>query len=237
MRGVLLDVGGTLWPDRWPPLREDDKIRLTQIRATLPKLTLDLILALLNRLRRDEVERHDALVQDSNGFLREALRDFDLDLNAQEFLALREALCVHAQGRFELFPGASDLLKSIRALGLSCAVVTNATWRSGENYRSDFEDSGVSHCVDAFISSVDAGYRKPHPAIFQAALSAIRCSASECVMIGNSEHNDVQPALALEMHVIRVCIEEPMPITSAAHAVVDSLWEVTTTLRKWLTTS
>jgi FMN phosphatase YigB (HAD superfamily) len=55
-------------------------------------------------------------------------------------------------------------------------------------------------------------------------------------MIGNSEANDIQPALALGMRTIRVAIEEPPPTASAAHAVVTSLAAVPAVVGHWMAT-
>ena len=45
-------------------------------------------------------------------------------------------------------------------------------------------------------------------------------------MIGDSEANDIEPAQARGLHTIRVAIEEPAPMTSAADHVCGSLFEV-----------
>ena len=52
-------------------------------------------------------------------------------------------------------------------------------------------------------------------------------------MVGNSERNDIQPTLALGMRVILVALERPKPAESAAHAVVDSLYDAAAVLQRW----
>jgi predicted HAD superfamily phosphohydrolase YqeG len=51
--------------------------------------------------------------------------------------------------------------------------------------------------------------------MFAAALRAARCRPSECVVVGDSEHNDIVPAIARGMRAIRVAIEEPGPKETA----------------------
>lgn len=80
---------------------------------------------------------------------------------------------------------------------------------------------------------MDAGCRKPHPEIFATAVAAAGCPAERCIMVCNSERNDIDPALALGMRAIRVTIEEPPPRASSAHAVAVSLAEVMTVLGEW----
>ena len=78
-----------------------------------------------------------------------------------------------------------------------------------------------------------ARFRKPHPAIFEAALTALDCPAAACAIVGDSEIKDIQPAVALGMRAIRVAIEEPPPVTSAADAVVTGLAEARSIVAEW----
>jgi FMN phosphatase YigB (HAD superfamily) len=84
------------------------------------------------------------------------------------------------------------------------------------------------------VTSLDVGFRKPHAAMFQAAAEAAGCHPSACVMVGNSEVNDVLPASRLSMRTIRVAIEEPAPAESAADAIATSLDEVRAILQTWV---
>ena len=59
------------------------------------------------------------------------------------------------------------------------------------------------------------------------------CGSGASIMIGNSEVNDIQPAVALGMRVLRVAIEEPAPRETAAHAVAISLEQAAAVLRNW----
>jgi putative hydrolase of the HAD superfamily len=77
------------------------------------------------------------------------------------------------------------------------------------------------------VTSIDVGWRKPHPAIFTAALEALGVPADRAAMVGNSETSDIIPAAALGMRTIRVAIEEPRPPVTQADTVVTSLDEVT----------
>jgi FMN phosphatase YigB (HAD superfamily) len=76
------------------------------------------------------------------------------------------------------------------------------------------------------VTSVDVGFRKPHHRIFQAALDRAECAPDRCVLVGNSEPLDIQPAVSLGMRSILVAIEDPLPAPSAADAVTTSLEQV-----------
>jgi FMN phosphatase YigB (HAD superfamily) len=133
----------------------------------------------------------------------------------------------------ELFPGAGELLETIYRLGLRCVVLSNVQVRGAAQYWRDFNDLDVAHLIDVIVTSLDVGFRNPHPAMFEVALRVASCAAAECLMIGNSEVKDIQPAVALGMRAIRVAIEEPRPATSAAQAVVTSLFQAGSILTEW----
>ncbi len=126
------------------------------------------------------------------------------------------------------------MLQSIKKLDLGCVAVSNTAWRDSDDYRNDFADMGIAEFFDTIISSVDVGFRKPHRAMFEAALAAAHCPAQQCIMIGNSEEKDIQPALALGMRTIRVAIENTKPAASQAHVVVDSLYQAAAVLHDWV---
>jgi putative hydrolase of the HAD superfamily len=94
-----------------------------------------------------------------------------------------------------------------------------------------FETVGVSAYIDAIVTSVDCGVRKPHPKIFHEALKRLDAYPDGTILVGNSESLDIAPARALGMFTIRVAIEEPVPTSSAADAVVDSLSSVREALK------
>ncbi|HEX5501137.1 MAG TPA: HAD family hydrolase [Thermomicrobiales bacterium] len=224
LAGVLLDVGGTLWPERWPDPAGDAALRVTRLREVLPALDATRGAALVADLERRAATLGGATTQDTGALIGDALRAAGLPDADPE--AVRAAICLPAPGRVDFFPGARDLLAALRDRGLGVAIVSNAVWRGGADYARDFAGLGATGAVAAFVSSVDVGYRKPHRALFAAALAALGRGSGACAMVGNAEANDVAPALALGLRAIRVAIEEPRPAASAAHAVATSLAEV-----------
>jgi len=67
------------------------------------------------------------------------------------------------------------------------------------------------------------------------AIRVASCEPAAGVMVGNSETNDIQPAVARGLRAVRAAIEEPVPASSAAHAVVTSLEAVAHVVRRWAT--
>ncbi len=230
---VLLDVGGTLWPDGWPWLPDDHEVRGERLRAALPELRPEQATELLHELDRTAASFTDRVEQDPGDYVGGPLRRFGIGPTAERIAAVVDAMCLPAHPLVRLFPGASELLRTLRRAGLRAVVVSNAYWRSGAAYRRDFNDLGVAAEIDAYVSSLDVGLRKPHRAMFDAGLRAAGVPAGRCAMVGNSEDKDVVPARALGLRTILVAIERPPPPTTQADAVVTSLDEATTILTAW----
>lgn len=231
--GVLLDVGGTLWPDNWRESEADSEERTARIAAVLAT-GAERAEQMVRLLVDGGALAPGQITQDTSELVRKTAAHVGLSLSEGEVVAVRRAMCLPAAGRWKLFPGAVELLATIRALHSSCVLLSNGTWRDDECYRRDLRDLGVSRLVDAVVTSVETGLRKPNPQIFELALAAIARRPGDCVMIGDSEENDVLPALALGMRTIRVAIEEDRPAGSAAHAIAASLYEVAEILRSWV---
>ena len=63
---------------------------------------------------------------------------------------------------------------------------------------------GLDSAVDHVVSSVAVGWRKPHPAIFEAALQDRGAAADDTVFIGDSWEADVEGPRRIGMHAIYV---------------------------------
>jgi FMN phosphatase YigB (HAD superfamily) len=111
--------------------------------------------------------------------------------------------------------------------------VSNVLVRAAEDYRQDSASYGFEGLVDAFVTSIETRVRKPDPRIFDFAMRTIDRRAAEVVMVGNSEVNDIEPAVKLGMRSIRVAIEEPPPRRTWATVLATSLFDVAQQLERW----
>ena len=64
------------------------------------------------------------------------------------------------------------------------------------------KNSGIAHFFDVVLTAEKAGYKKPHPTIFIAALEEAKVLPEHALMIGDSLEADVQGALKLGMQAI-----------------------------------
>jgi len=90
--------------------------------------------ALRQALRADE----HAVVQNTHVVLAEALQVLGAECECDQVIAIRRAICAPAVPGIALFPGARDLLESIRDFGMRCVVLSNVQVRGTDEYRRDF---------------------------------------------------------------------------------------------------
>jgi len=225
LRAVLVDVGGTLWPDRWEPSEREVVTRLEAVQAVLPGCEPALVDSMVSDTDRDAGSRRRA------GELIAAALERDGRANDDRTVtAVRRALCAGCPTAFE---GARDLLAWIRTAGLRCVIVSNTTLRDAVVYARDFATLGWADWIDGCLTSVDAGCAKPDPRIFELALGLAQAQPRSCAMVGDSEEADIAPAAELGLKTIRVGIEQPIGRTQA-DAAATSLAGVLEVLRSWV---
>ena len=242
LRCVILDIRGAIWPDALASPESTLQVRRSRLRRTLPAIEASPLDALSARcVEAGEAERvagpggdHR---QDVDGCVQRSLRELGLPSEPGTVGAVRRALCVpFAETGLDSFPGAVDLLETLRELELRTVALSDASWRDAEAYEADFAGLGWGEYFDGIVSSPDAGVRKPNPAIFAEALAIAGVEAEAAAMVGNSETNDIEPAARLGMRTIRVAIEEPAPEprTSTADEVAGSLPAVASIVAGWI---
>jgi HAD superfamily hydrolase (TIGR01509 family) len=242
LQAALFDVGGTLWPNSWPLRVYDGEGRRERVGRALPDLgaaTVDALVGdLLENSRFGDQARQlttEADVGiDAVTLVTGCLRRQGLLADPDTVMRVRRAMALPVHDRMKPLSGAVELLAEARRLGLRTVIASNTYWRDAESYWEDFRALGMAEHIDAVVTSVDAGHLKPHPAVFEMALKAALAPPERCVVIGNREENDIEPALALGMRTILVHPDDPVPSVSRAHAVAPDLWACAVALRDML---
>ncbi len=168
-RGVIFDLDGTLVDTNWSHVRAwqqafaalGDEVPADRIAAQVGKGGDQLIPALLGR---EVYERH-------GDELRKKY--------AEAFLAIARA------ERFRVFPGAVELLDTLRGRGVRVALATS----SPEDLLDAIQTSAgvdITAHVDVKTTADDAGASKPAPDIVHAALKRLELPAAECVLVGDT---------------------------------------------------
>jgi len=96
-------------------------------------------------------------------------------------------------------PGVSDFLEATERIPK--VVVTNG---DDAMQRRKVAATGLLEHVVAVITPATCGEWKPHPGPFRAALEALGCDGSRCLMIGDDETRDIAPARKLGLQTLRV---------------------------------
>jgi len=97
---------------------------------------------------------------------------------------------------FEMYEDVAPVLGELWKRGIVLGVISNSH-RSLDAFREHFQ---LDTLVTAAVSSAEHGYMKPHPSIFEAALTQAGVAAREAAMVGDSLKADIEGAVALGMH-------------------------------------
>jgi putative hydrolase of the HAD superfamily len=99
---------------------------------------------------------------------------------------------------FEMYDDVEPVLRALVEQGFIVGAISN-THRSLEAFCEHFSLRGLIH---ATVSSFEHGYLKPHPSIFEEALSRAGAEAASSLMVGDSVKADVSGALAAGMRAV-----------------------------------
>ena len=110
-------------------------------------------------------------------------------------------------------PGRLSSSCTTSSAGHRLALVSNTQWRSAARYRATSHVGAPPECFDAYVTSLDVGFRKPHTAMFEHALELLGVDAEQAVMVGDSPGKDMAPAKKLGMRAVLVAIQTSPPPT------------------------
>lgn len=136
------------------------------------------------------------------GLIRELLASFEIEVSDQELNWYLVAEHRAWDPAMQVAATSVALLESLRGRGLKTGLVSNAT-DPGWLLRADLERQGLAPYLDAIVFSSELGKRKPHPAIFEAALSELAVAPERALFVGDRLVEDVQGPAALGMRTVQ----------------------------------
>lgn len=234
MKGLLVDVGDTLVAQAsW---RVEEEVRRLQLER------LRLAFGSEQPWFSDFVLRHhpNGEPPDWRQRTREAVEGFLAEhgvvLADSDFKRICQACTSRiSDGIASLEPGATEALRAAKQLGLRLAICSDTFWQDDEACAQIWADLRLDDCFDAYVTSLDTGFCKPHPAMFQRALALIGISAHEAAMVGNSPERDIAGAKALG---IRTIWKRPRDLSASCEPPPDveitHLGELPPVLERWL---
>jgi len=89
-------------------------------------------------------------------------------------------------------PQAVPLLEALRSRGIKTAIVSNTPWGSpADAWRAELTRHGLLDKVDATVFCMDVGWRKPHRAPFDRALSLLDVAPADALFVGDDHRWDI----------------------------------------------
>jgi HAD superfamily hydrolase (TIGR01549 family) len=189
--------------DEW-----SDEIALEGHHAGLTALGRDGLpdaAAFTNYLREHETELFPLASEDEIDIARVMTTSFHeqgVDLTDDDVRIFLRAAQDAWSSYYTLAASTHALLEALRSRGLKLAVVSNTAspqWL----LEPVFERQGLADRVDAILLSSEVGKRKPHPAIFEAALAALGVGASEAIHVGDRLEADVVGAARVGIRTVQ----------------------------------
>ena len=189
-KAVLHDLGGTI-----AKLRAFDipkgQARLYELADNPRDVPFDIVRQTADPLAESLFGRRDETLMEYplNSFNRLLYERFGMSfpLEPHELeLEFWKAVCT-----FTAEPGIEDALKAIKDRGLPLSIISNASFHEDVLWW-ELQRLGLAQHFDFIMSSADYGCRKPHPAIFQAAVGRLNISARHVWYIGDTPEHDVE---------------------------------------------
>ncbi|MCY4450080.1 MAG: HAD family hydrolase [Chloroflexi bacterium] len=150
--------------------------------------------------------------------------DVSLDVAARVWERVRSA-----PEELQLLPGAEAALAELRGRGLTLGVISNM----GLELNGLLEGLGIGAYLPVRSCTATAGVSKPHPRIFQSALTQARVRPDEAVHIGDSIPADVEGARSAGIAPVLVQ-RAPGPRPPRGVPVMGSLTEAVAHVRSLL---
>lgn len=123
----------------------------------------------------------------------------------------------------------------LRVLGARYRLGLISNFDHGPTARRVLVEHGIDRCFDVVMISDGFGRRKPHPAIFEAALRDLGVQASEAVYVGDSVADDLVGATRAQLAVVWINPkgEALPPDAPQPRAVIRTLDELPAVLARW----
>ena len=134
--------------------------------------------------------------------VRRLLGDFGLEVDDEQLDRFLEAEHRAWDPARVLAAHTHPLLDALRGLGLKLGLVSNAFDPAWLLHR-DLEQMGLAARLDFSVFSSEVGTRKPHPAIFERALTALEVEPEQALFVGDRLFEDVRGAAELGMTTVQ----------------------------------
>jgi HAD superfamily hydrolase (TIGR01662 family) len=222
-RAVIFDLGHTIWgwpddADAEPVLRRSYGAIAARLRERFPGVAVPGAAALRRAVARALKAEHEAFLRSNDGLLAQGRWD-EARLAQPSTESLFRALLRQAAGvepdedllawiidtslsaEVELLRVAEDAAATLRTLteaGVRAGAVTN-TYQTERGIRRALRLHGIEPYFSALVVSSEAGYRKPHRALYLLAADRLGMAPEQCLYVGDRLLEDVLGPKAVGM--------------------------------------
>ena len=221
------------WPDwetgpAWG--KAYDALALSELRRTREEFIAAMRAAEQAHWRRVESERTSGAPLD---LVSDGLRRLAIDASDGFQLKVMDAYARAIAGWSVVFPDARETLALLRERGYRLGLLSN-TWWAADWHNADLAAHGLGGLLDELVYTSDLPRSKPHPSVFGEIAARLDVAATQCVMIGDRQIDDVSGAKGVGMRAIWRRNDSGFPTSDvAADATVDALAELPALLRSW----
>lgn len=101
---------------------------------------------------------------------------------------------------FKAFHDVANTLKSLKEQSLILGLISNV----GQDMQKTYKELGLQPYLDYYVTSLEVGYDKPQPEIFQAALQKARVKPEESIYVGDQYELDIVGARGVGMKAVLI---------------------------------
>ena len=130
------------------------------------------------------------------------LAEEGVEATAEQVERICRAFALPLRDVVDLADGVREAIEEIHAMGIPMVLCTNTLWRNDADVRRDWAELGFGDLFAGYVSSHDAGYGKPHPAMFERCLELVGADASRAAIIGDRPERDLAGARRVGMRSI-----------------------------------
>jgi putative hydrolase of the HAD superfamily len=200
-RAALFDLDATIFDHQ--AHRREALVALGRFIPSLSVISLkDIESAHEAQLQRTHLALLDgtlSVTQARTERMRGLLNDFGIEADDTLTNTCEEIYRAAYNRKWRAVPGARELLKSLRKLGIWIGVITNGQWsRQTEKLHA----LRLENLINEMIVSETIGSKKPAQSFFEHALARAGVSPNECIVVGDLWETDIQGALNIGLDSI-----------------------------------
>jgi len=182
---LTFDLDDTLWPCKPTIIAAENKL-YEWMQQCVPQITDRHGSEELLYKRHDFMQQRPDLAHDMSKLRVESLKALSDEIGlGYDWIEEAFEVFFRARQKVELY---SDVAPTLDVLSADYTLVAVT------NGNADIVLTGVDRWFNFSVSAADVGHQKPHPLVFQTAMSRAGVAPGETVHIGDDEHRDIYGA-------------------------------------------